>query len=453
LSVIIPLASVRRTLPVIDTTFVVKLEDSQNTEPNKSYQVDVAPVKTIPTTEVASTPIESMLTTEVAATPIESMPTTEVASTPIESMPTTQVAATPIESIPTTQVEGTPIESIPTTQVEGTPIESIPITQVEATPIESIPTTEVEATPSYSQPKLPARLYFSPTLLQDDEEPEIIQPVLSTIDQNKTNIEKRKMISRQFGQTYLLDNIKNEEINRTQDIENLRPKISDEIPFLIHCDPTLLMEKQSLYESHHSEFLDQPKSVVYAKQRRRAAAAPTTKIESEPIHMTRRATRNQQPTKEIETTKRQPRKRKQSVSDDGNNNTVALRKKKTVPPPPAKTKTRKTRAKKPKEVPIREPSPLPIIDRSKHYSTRFSTRSHRFNNLTLSTTALIDDNNNNNNKSKYASTRHRTKSVARSRNHDDNEDDLIISTIRSKQNKTQPKQRAKSMMATRNRRK
>jgi hypothetical protein len=26
------------------------------------------------------------------------------------------------------------------------------------------------------------------------------------------------------------------------------------------------------------------------------------------------------------------------------------------------------------DIPIREPSPLPIIDRSKHYSTRFSTR-------------------------------------------------------------------------------
>ena len=29
------------------------------------------------------------------------------------------------------------------------------------------------------------------------------------------------------------------------------------------------------------------------------------------------------------------------------------------------------------EVPIREPSPLPIIDRSKHFSTRFSTRKRK----------------------------------------------------------------------------
>lgn len=65
--------------------------------------------------------------------------------------------------------------------------------------------------------------------------------------------------------------------------------------------------------------------------------------------MTRRATRNQKPTKEmIETKKRQTRKRKQSISDDTNNNTVALRKKKVVPTPPAKTNTGKTRVKKPK---------------------------------------------------------------------------------------------------------
>jgi hypothetical protein len=97
--------------------------------------------------------------------------------------------------------------------------------------------------------------------------------------------------------------------------------------------------------------------------------------------MTRRATRNQKPTKEMietkkrqtrkrkqsgsddtnkrqtqkrkqsvpdDTKKRQTRKRKQSISDDTNNNTVALRKKKVVPTPPAKTNTGKTRVKKPK---------------------------------------------------------------------------------------------------------
>ena len=72
------------------------------------------------------------------------------------------------------------------------------------------------------------------------------------------------------------------------------------------------------------------KSIVYAKRRTCAIVPPT--IEPEPIHMTRRATRTRKQTKEINTTKQQPRKRKQSISDDGNNNTVALRKKKAVPP-------------------------------------------------------------------------------------------------------------------------
>jgi len=369
------LTSARRTLQVIDTTFVVKLEESNNISANKSYQVAVAPIESLPTTEV------------------------------------------------------------------------------EATPLESLPTTGVEATPSYSQPKPPARLYFSPTLLQDDEDPEPIQIVLSTIDQNQTNNEKSRIISRRFGQTFLLDNIKTEEINKSQDIENIRPKISDEIPFIINPNPSLLAEKQSLDESHHLQIPDIQKSIVYAKRRTRAAA-PAPKIESEPIHRTRRhAPRNQKQTEEIVPKKRQTRKRKQSISDDGNNNnnTVALRKKKAISSP-KKTITRKTRVKKIKEVPIREPSPLPIIDRSKHYCTRFSTRSHRLNNLTLSTTAMIDDDNKNN-KSKYSSTRLRTKSMGRIRNHDDDGADQIVLKTSSNVKKNQSKQRAKSMMVTRNRRK
>jgi hypothetical protein len=53
---------------------------------------------------------------------------------------------------------------------------------------------------------------------------------------------------RRFGQTFLLDNIKTEEINKSQDAENIRPEISDEIPFI----PSLLKQNQS----HLSEILD-----------------------------------------------------------------------------------------------------------------------------------------------------------------------------------------------------
>ncbi len=70
----------------------------------------------------------------------------------------------------------------------------------------------------------------------------------------RIDIQKPKIISHRFGQTFLLDNIKNEELNQSEDTENLRPKISDEIPFMIHCDPTLLPEN----ESHHSEIVEHP---------------------------------------------------------------------------------------------------------------------------------------------------------------------------------------------------
>jgi hypothetical protein len=111
-SVIVPLTSARRTLPVIDTTFVVKLEESKNTTANPSPHVEIIPIEYLPTAEVI--------------------------------------------------------------------------------PIESLPIAEVETIPSDSQPKPPARLYFSPTLLQDDDEPELLPPVLSAVDQNRTRKKPKK---------------------------------------------------------------------------------------------------------------------------------------------------------------------------------------------------------------------------------------------------------------------
>ncbi|CAF2876353.1 unnamed protein product [Rotaria sp. Silwood2] len=305
-SVILPLTSARRTLRVIDTTFVIKIEESKTIESNESLHDEVV---TLESHHDDILPNESH-------------------------------------------------------HDEVVPNESY---HDEVMPIESIPTINVEITPSYSQPKPPARLYFSPTLLQDHEESEPIQTVLSNIDQNQTNIEKPKLVSRRFGQTFLLDNVKTEDISKDEDRENLRPRISDEIPMIIPSNPSIIMQKQCLDESHHVENSDQKKPMVHSK---RPTRTKRTKVETEPIHLTRRITKKQN---QIDTNQRQTRKRKKSIADDGNDNTVVLRKKKPVPSP-AKTNTKKKRVKKTKEVPIREPSPLPIIDRSKHYSTRFSTR-------------------------------------------------------------------------------
>ena len=63
---------------------------------------------------------------------------------------------------------------------------------------------------------------------------------------------------------------------------------------------------------------------------------------------------------------------------------------------------------------------------------------------------MVDDDNN---KLKKSSTRLRTKSMGRIRNHDGDGDDQTILKTRSNVKKNQPKTRAKSMMVTRNRRK
>ena len=106
----------------------------------------------------------------------------------------------------------------------------------------------------------------------------------------------------------------------------------------------------------------------------------------------------------IEPKQRATRKRKQSVSDEmaAMSTTINLRKRRAIPvvdleekkpkKKPKKTIVKKRKNKKTdgtsahlleflhtvlildEDIPIREPSPLPVFDRSKHYSTRFSTR-------------------------------------------------------------------------------
>ncbi|CAF4528067.1 unnamed protein product, partial [Rotaria magnacalcarata] len=113
---------------------------------------------------------------------------------------------------------------------------------------------------------------------------------------------------------------------------------------------------------------------------------PTIKNEPESIHTSENTKPN--------------RKRKQSVSDDNDrtSSTITLRKRKPISYASTndetpkqkrvkKQKTNKIKKKQEEEIPIREPSPLPTINRSMHYSTRFSTRSHRLNNFPL----LVND--------------------------------------------------------------
>jgi len=82
-----------------------------------------------------------------------------------------------------------------------------------------IPSSEIEVSPMYSQPNLPARLYFSPTFLQD-EESEPIRTVLSPLDQNQTNknnefldLIEPKVIIHRISQRFLLKHLKMDRIN------------------------------------------------------------------------------------------------------------------------------------------------------------------------------------------------------------------------------------------------
>ncbi|CAF2313398.1 unnamed protein product [Rotaria sp. Silwood2] len=246
-------------------------------------------------------------------------------------------------------------------------LEETPNTETnELLPIETsshIPSAEINASPMYSQPNLPARLCFSPTLLQD-EESESIKNVLSPLDQNQTiNLVKPKVILHRVHETFLIDYLKKEETNDV----HLRPKRTDSI------------QRESIIHQQNSFTLTEPIS----KHR----AHSTIQNESESIDITKNI--------------KQTRKRKQSASEDNDtkSSTIVLRKRKPISfveieekiPKRKVANKRKTKKKNgifyflqqiifdhnfylENEIPIREPSPLPIIDRTIHYSSQFFTR-------------------------------------------------------------------------------
>ncbi|CAF0894183.1 unnamed protein product [Rotaria sordida] len=231
-----------------------------------------------------------------------------------------------------------------------------------------IPSTEIDVSQIYSQPNPPAQLYFSPTILQD-EASESIKNVLSPLDQNQTiNLVKPKVIIPRVHESFLIDHLKKKETNN---IENNESNIH------------------------------QQNSFIFPEPMSKLGTHSTKKNELESIDITKNI--------------KQTRKRKQSISEDNDtkSNTIVLRKRKPISfveieeekPKRKTTKKRKTKKTNENEIPIREPSPLPIIDRTIHYSTRFSTRSHRLNNLTLPMINIEsdDDNNNNNNNNKSKS--------------------------------------------------
>jgi len=95
-----------------------------------------------------------------------------------------------------------------------------------------IPSSEIEVSPMYSQPNLPARLYFSPTFLQD-EESEPIRTVLSPLDQNQTNkhnefldLIEPKVIIHRISQRFLLKHLASKNNDRKPNTIALRKRKS-----------------------------------------------------------------------------------------------------------------------------------------------------------------------------------------------------------------------------------
>ncbi|CAF1093902.1 unnamed protein product [Rotaria sordida] len=172
-----------------------------------------------------------------------------------------------------------------------------------------------------SQRNIPARLCFTPTILHDatvspeddineqsssssssslnhEKNKKTINTIFSSLDQNRTNIQKTIEDTHRFGQTFLLDIIKTEQINDDQN-KYKRPTIPDD-DVLVVADTNLLVIS-SQHISHTTNDNPAPKSdlpnqhesitvqeTVPVKSRRRI----TTKTKSKPVIVSARKTRS-----------------------------------------------------------------------------------------------------------------------------------------------------------------
>ncbi|CAF3797858.1 unnamed protein product [Rotaria sordida] len=172
-----------------------------------------------------------------------------------------------------------------------------------------------------SQRNIPARLCFTPTILHDatvspeddineqsssssssslnhEKNKKTINTIFSSLDQNRTNIPKTIEDTHRFGQTFLLDIIKTEQINDDQN-KYKRPTIPDDDVLVVPDTNLLVISSQHI--SHTTNDNPAPKSdlpnqhesitvqgTVPVKSRRRI----TTKTKSKPVIASARKTRS-----------------------------------------------------------------------------------------------------------------------------------------------------------------
>ncbi|CAF4215888.1 unnamed protein product [Rotaria socialis] len=170
-----------------------------------------------------------------------------------------------------------------------------------------------------TQPNIPTRLCFSPTMLQDatvsneddtnnktsssstnENNKVLMNAIFTSLDQNRTNIKQFTRDNHHFGQTFFLDTLKTEQSGDDQKIYK-RPTIQDDDDVVI-IDEIHPFIRPLEYISHttnntancRSHFPNQqePKTVqetVATKPRRRAT---TTKVKAKSIIVTTRKTRS-----------------------------------------------------------------------------------------------------------------------------------------------------------------
>ncbi|CAF3360602.1 unnamed protein product [Rotaria sp. Silwood1] len=167
-----------------------------------------------------------------------------------------------------------------------------------------------------SQPNIPPRLCFTPTILYDatvSHEDDVneqssslthkknkttINTIFSSIDQNQTNIKKVIENTHHFGQTFLLDIIKTEQISDDHN-RYKRPTISDDDVLIIaDINPSVISSEhisQTTNDNLSSKLNPQiqqesitVQETVLTKPRKRT----TTKIKSKPVIVSARKTRS-----------------------------------------------------------------------------------------------------------------------------------------------------------------
>ena len=163
------------------------------------------------------------------------------------------------------------------------------------------PRSHAELSLMHCRPNVPARLCFSPTLLHDGTlSPEVgfeADAVLLPVDQNQAE-------NRRFGQTFLLESVKTENIAH-QRLDYQRPAIPDDDVVLIvntdaACPPSIgAAQTEATKTNTRVKTKTKSKPVIVSARKTRSATKETTE-QAPPVVEKKRQTRKRKPSKSID---------------------------------------------------------------------------------------------------------------------------------------------------------